>query len=923
MGTSRADRIVEPMSAEPPAELAREREVFALLAEVCELDPESRERALADCEDAELVDEVRRRLAVRESAIGWLEAPDPKEPDLRPVQVGDRIGPFEIRGVLGEGGMGQVFRARQHEPVKRDVALKIVRLGRLQVDAKVRFDAERQAMARLDHPNIGRILEAGTTEDGQPYFAMELIDGPPITVFCDRASLTIEERLRLFLEVCRGTHHAHLKLLLHRDLKPSNVLVAEVDGRPVPKIIDFGIAKGLGTPLVTAAAHTGDGFLGTPAYMSPEALEPGEEVDTRSDVFSLGVLLYELLTGALPWGTAAESHPLQWVKRRLERDAKRPSTQVTGLAEESRSQVAKARQLDGDALAKRLRGDLDSLVMKAIEPEPARRYESAAELADDIERYLAGESILARPLTTGVLLRKLIRRHRLPVLAATAVLLTLVIGSIGTALGLLRAQRAEQQAVAAKDLAIAEAQAAEEARDEAEEARDEANEVAEFLIRVFSGANTQALAADKPPGEISALDLLASGAERIQTELMDRPLARARLESAMGLIYRSLAEYDRSLELHRSSIAILEAESPPPAFQLAQSYLRLADTELELSDRAAAQRNQDKALALLETLTGKRAMRLRGQALGVAGRQRIAAGDLAGAEHAFRSSAEIYDQLGAEFAGFAANMRYNLGAVYSRLGRFAEAETIFRQGLEVYKTLVEAGHPQLAEYGIAIGGAVASQGRLEEAAVLFEEAERTIRLRRGEHHPSRATVLANLGELNKDLGRLDRAQSFLRQALEIRERALGDKHPQFAFSLGQLASVLSKLGRDGEARPMQERSLAILESTLGTEHPSLAPVLASLMRMAMRRGDYELARDYAERGYRLVAATLGTRVELLGQAAADLGEALWHLGRQDEARQYFDEAKQIFEDGGESTAESLEEIEALLARLGMADDRGL
>ena len=256
------------MSPEPSDLLERERRVFTLLAEVCEVDPEARERALAACGDRDLAAEVRRKLEAQTSAVGWLDdGPASDPPELQPIQIGERIGPFEIRGLLGEGGMGQVFRARQRQPVRRDVALKIVRLGRLQADAKVRFDAERQAMARLDHPNIGRILEAGTTEAGQPYFAMELIDGPPITTYCDRAGLSIEQRLRLFLQVCRGTQ---------------------------------------------------------------------------------------------------------------------------------RYAVARARQLDGKALSKRLRGDLDSLLMKALEPEPTRRYESAAELADDIERHLASEPVLAR-----------------------------------------------------------------------------------------------------------------------------------------------------------------------------------------------------------------------------------------------------------------------------------------------------------------------------------------------------------------------------------------------------------------------------------------------------------------------------------------------------------------------------------------------
>ncbi len=896
-------------STETPRELNRERQVFELLAEVCELDPEARERFLEACGDVELAGEVRRKLAARESVVGWLETPPTAEGEHRPVQVGDRIGLFEIGALLGEGGMGQVWSAVQSEPVRREVALKIVRLGPLHADARTRFEAERQAMARLEHPNIGRILEAGTTDDGLPYFAMELIDGPPITTYCDRGGLSIEQRLRLFLEVCRGTHHAHLKLLLHRDLKPSNVLVAEVDGRPAPKIIDFGIAKGIGAPLITAAAPTGDRFLGTPAYMSPEALEPGSELDARSDVFSLGVLLYELLTGSLPWAVLDRGDPVQLVKSRLERDAERPSTRVTTLEAARLGEIASRRQLEADGLVKRLRGDLDSLVMKAIEPRPEHRYGSAAELADDIERHLSSEPIRARPLTTAVLLGKLIRRHRLPVLAATVAVLALVAGAIGTAVGLVRAQQAEREAVAAKNRAVAEARAA-------VEAKEDADAVAEFLVGIFAAANSRALDADRSPGEVNALDLLAHGAERIKTDLADRPAIRARLEMTIGFLFRTLGEIERSLELHRASVATLEAEPSPPPYQLALSYLELANTEVLAADREATTRHLEKALALLENLPGEKARRRRANALNIAGRLRLRAGDLAGAEHAFQESIEVYTDLSEQPA--IANVRHNLGALYLRARRFERAEAQFRRALEIYRPLVEAGHPQLAEFSMGLAGAIASQGRLEEAAGLFEAAERDIRRRLGEDHHNRATAIVNLGLLNRNLGRLDRAESYLREALAIRERTFGEIHPLVAESLSQLAWTLSDLGRDDEARPLQERALAIFDATLGAEHLEIAESLEHLAALALRRGEHELAHGYAVRAHDIVKSKLSAGDPQVGRAAVELGEALWHLGRRDEARRRFDEARQIFaaDAAEEATEELLEELDQRLERLG-------
>ena len=893
------------MSPVPPSEMARPRRVFALLAEVCELDSEARERALAACGDLDLAREVRQKLAapqtLAELLIGRLDQPDLADSARRSVQVGDVVGPFEIRELLGEGGMGHVFRALQNEPVHREVALKLVRLGRLQTEAQIRFEAERQAMARLDHPNIGRILEAGTTGDGLPYFAMELIDGPPITTYCDERALSIEQRLRLFVEVCRGTHHAHLKLLLHRDLKPSNVLVAEVDGRPVPKIIDFGIAKGLGAPLVTRAAPTRHGFVGTPSYMSPEALDAAQELDARSDVFSLGILLYELLTGSLPW-EVPDLDPMQLVKRRLERDAEPPSTQVSGLDSERRERIARERRLASDDLAKRLRGDLDSLVMRAIEPEPGRRYDSAAELADDVERHLANEPIHARPLTTAVLLGKLLRRHRGPVIAAATVIVALVIGTIGTATGLWRAQRAEREAVAKARAAV--------------EARDEADEVADFLVGIVGAADPWALKADKPPGEVTALEILARGAKRIETDLADRPIVRGRLQGTIGLLYQNLGKLELSRKLLRASIATLEASDAPPPDQLAQRHINLAHTELQLADRAAATRHLDAARALLERLPDDQDLHLRAQAFDVAGKLGLDSGDFAAAEDAFRETIAAYTELGDDFVSSVANAHNSLGSVYSLQGRYADAEAQARRAIELAEPLVGAGHPRLAGYSMSLAGDIASQGRLEEAAGIFEQVEGALRRRYGDNSYLRGLALHNLGVLHRDLKRYERSEHYFREALAILEPALGSKHPQVGYTLDGLARTVSLLGRDDEALPLQERALAILESTLGAEHPWIADSLDHLATLATRRGDHQLAHRYARRAYDIRAAQLAPGQRDVGRAAAQLGETLWHLGRTDEARQRFDEARRIFAADEKSMADDLRDLEERLARLG-------
>ena len=340
-----------------------------------------------------------------------------------------RVGPYRLLELLGSGGMGRVFLAEQEQPLKRRVALKLMRSSFADVTAQVRFDAERQALARLQHPNIGRILDAGTTDDGFPYFVLELVEGPSLNDYCDEQRLTIEQRIELMIEVCRGVEHAHRHQLIHRDLKPSNILVAEIDDRPVPKIIDFGVAKSLDGPLTEATLKTGI-LLGTPAYMSPEALDRSIDVDTRTDVYSLGIILYELMIGQRPFKTGESSLP-RLLRLIAEEAPIRPSTALaTTVAEDTRSQIAIQRQSSPEELRHRLRGDLDWILLKSIAKVRSARYGSASELADDLERHLRHEPVAAGPPSVGYRLRKLIRRHRGAVAAGGIIAMLLVTGLV-------------------------------------------------------------------------------------------------------------------------------------------------------------------------------------------------------------------------------------------------------------------------------------------------------------------------------------------------------------------------------------------------------------------------------------------------------------------------------------------------------------
>ncbi len=423
--------------------------------------------------------------ATVDSAPGQPPTEDYGDPTARVGAV--LAGKYKLVEEIGEGGMGSVFMAQQTEPVKRAVAVKVIKAGMDSRAVLVRFEAERQALAMMDHPNIAKVLDAGTTDGGRPFFVMELVKGTPITRYCDEHKLTPRQRLELFVPVCQAIQHAHQKGIIHRDIKPSNVLVALYDDRPVPKVIDFGVAKAAGQALTDKTLMTGFGALvGTPEYMSPEQASLNNlDIDTRSDVYSLGVLLYELLTGTTPvdkqsLGQAALLEILRLVR---EVDALRPSAKLSTI--DTLPSVAANRGTEPARLSRLMRGELDWLVMKALEKDRARRYETANALSRDIQRYLADEVVEARPPSVGYRLSKFVRRHKGQVIAASLVLLALLGGMVGTTLGLFEAQR--QEAIARDETAKKE----EALLAEAERVKERDEALRREAKRVFRSAMTR------------------------------------------------------------------------------------------------------------------------------------------------------------------------------------------------------------------------------------------------------------------------------------------------------------------------------------------------------------------------------------------------------------------------------------------------
>jgi serine/threonine protein kinase len=528
------------------------------------------------------------------------------------TETGRTIGPYKLLQKLGEGGFGIVYLAEQEQPVKRKVAVKVLKPGLDSAAVLARFEAERQALALMDHPNIARVFDAGLTDDQRPYFVMELIKGIPITKYCDQERLSPRERLDLFIPICQAVQHAHQKGIIHRDLKPANVLIALYDGRPVPKVIDFGVAKATGQKLTERTMFTEVGqIIGTLEYMAPEQAELNNlDIDTRADIYSLGVLLYELLTGSPPFTakqlrSAAFSEMLRIIR---EVEPPKPSTKVSTA--KNLPTVAAARKLEPKKLAALMRGDLDWIVMKCLEKERSRRYETANGLAMELQRYLADEPVLAGPPSVGYKLRKFVRRNRGPVLAAALMLLALVAGIVGTTIGLIRAEQAQAEEEKQRHIAQDQEQEADAQKKRAIEFRDKALDA----LRAMSDEDVEKLIGEKKelgPNERAYLEAIAKRWQTFTAQEGDDEQSRglrgeghsrvAYLWAQLGRLDEARVEYIRARDIHQK---LVEQFPAVPKYQreLARTHHNLGNLLTELGQGGEARGEYEQARDLRERL---------------------------------------------------------------------------------------------------------------------------------------------------------------------------------------------------------------------------------------------------------------------------------------------------------------------------------
>ena len=740
-----------------------------------------------------------------------------------PSLPSEKIGPYTIVSEIGRGGMGCVLEAVQEEPLRRRVAIKLILAGIDTEDVMRRFESERRALALMSHPNVARVYDAGSTDEGRPYFAMELVEGEPITSYCDDLVLPVSRRLELFLQVCAGVHHAHQKGVIHRDLKPGNVLVTSVDGEPVPKIIDFGVAKAVHDETEAAGGQTRLGqWVGTPAFMSPEQITDSANVDVRSDVYSLGVLLYLLLAGALPFEPAStgDSSGELLRYRVLTEDPPRPSERFNQLRDEAAS-VAARRGSDPRRLLRSLRGDLDWVAMKALSRNLAQRYQSVSELAADVRRHLRHEPVSAGPPAVSYRVGRFLRRHAVASVAAGAVAVALVGGLAGTVVGLVQARAAEETA-----------------RREAETSR----RVADLLASIFSVADP----AEGNGNTVTAREILDRGAARVETELAGEPAVRARLEAVLTRVYHNLGLYDQAVSHMQRAIEARRAVDGAADRGVAFLLLDLAWMQRQQGDLEAGRATMDEALDVI----GEHHvddLQLHAGALFVSGVLERDLGRLESARRSLEEALSIREQeYGPEDLRVAWTL-LQLGWTHFLADETQLSLRRYERALELMERLTGPDSYESTTCRSELATVLGAAGEVDRARALYaeiiEHQERTL----GPHHPILAATVNNLGTLLWFAGEVEEAGRCFERTLEIRRAGLGPRHPDVAVALMNVAVFYASTGRWHESRPMYEEAAAIQTEIYGPDHPNVARTFLNLAGAEAHHGDRRVAEDHYER----------------------------------------------------------------------------
>jgi serine/threonine protein kinase len=733
---------------------------------------------------------------------------------------GQNIGRYKLLERVGEGGCGVVYVAEQTQPVRRRVALKVIKLGMDTKQVVARFEAERQALAMMDHPNIAKVFDAGATEAGRPYFVMELVRGIRITDYCDQASLSTKDRLDLFIKVCQAIQHAHQKGIIHRDIKPSNILVTLHDGVPVPKVIDFGIAKATEGRLTDATVYTQlHQFIGTPAYMSPEQAEmSGLDIDTRSDIYSLGVLLYELLAGSTPFDARElMAGGIDAMRKTIrEKEPVRPSTRFATLEGEESTTTARRRSADVPKLIHLLQGDLDWIVMKCLEKDRTRRYETANGLAADIQRHLNNEPVTAAAPSNLYRLKKFVRRHRVGLAMTSALALLLIAGILASTWEAVRARKAEREQARLRQ----QAEAAEKA---SRTAATESRQVAKFLTDMLEGVGPSvALGRDTT----LLREILDKTAGRVRKELQGQPDVEATLLSAIGNVYEAIGNYDKALATHQEALRLRKSFFGEENARVADSLNDLAAVFLDQGKLAETEKLFRQALAMRRNVltNGHPDIADSLNNLGVVLREQR---NLDEAEQLLRESLAVKKKLyGTDHEAIATSMQ-NLGHVLVDKSLLRQAEAMFRD-TEAMRRKLGSVNLDLATTVSDLGSVLLEEGRYPDAEAKFREALAMQRQLRGRDHKDIATLLYNLSLALQYEGKWLEAEGPCRDALAMQRQLLGLEHQDLASTLDGFTSILQAEGKFAEAEAAEREALVIKHKRLGEEHPDIAISMCNL-----------------------------------------------------------------------------------------------
>jgi serine/threonine protein kinase/lipopolysaccharide biosynthesis regulator YciM len=739
--------------------------------------------------DAGLRRRVERLLAARSERGSFLESPAPGATlEFGSVALsegpGAVLGPYKILEAIGEGGMGTVYMAEQVEPVRRRVALKLIKAGMNSRQILARFGAERQALALMDHPNIAKVLDAGTSSDGRPYFVMELVKGIPITRFCDERRLTLRERLELVIPVCHAVQHAHQKGIIHRDLKPSNVLIALYDGQPVPKVIDFGVAKATGPRLTDQTVCTEFGaIVGTLEYMSPEQAELNQlDIDTRSDIYSLGVLLYELLTGSTPLEHKRLKHAAILEALRVIREEESPRPSLRLSTTEELPSVAANRNIEPHKLSGLVRGELDWIVMKALERDRTRRYETADALAADLRRYLDDETIHACPPSRRYRLGKFARKHRVPLVTISAFVLLLMLGATVSAWQAIVATRA----------------------------RNEAQAVLKFF-------EDQVLAAARPEGkkgglgkDVTIRNAIDAAEPKIAVSFRDQPTVEASVRNTLGKTYFYLGEpalairqQERALELRKRELGPDHAETLASRISLASTYRQLG-----LSNRAMAL--DEETLKLATSRFGG------DHPLTIESRNSLAdayadAFQTAEAIALFEENLRVQTaKLGPDHPE-TINTRNGLGEVNYRASRTARAIELHQANLKAAIATLGPDNPDTLIIRNNLGDAYLQAGEPAKAIAQLEETLTLYISNVGPDHPDTLISRSNLANACRAAGRTAEAIALHEENFSRWTAKFGPEHGHTLLSSNYLAMAYAAAGLFAKAEPILRQCLTIRE----------------------------------------------------------------------------------------------------------------